>query len=232
MKENDIRPQVLFEKYIELGKKDIENFFSNAKLIPIKCPACDTYSQFVFCKFGFNYEECQKCKTLYVSPRPEKQAFNNYYSDSESSKFWANEFYKETEKARRKKISKPKAKLVSKKIAILKNIKFIVDIGGGYGIFIEEFKKINNKINTLIIEPSTQLAKICKKKNLNVICDFFEDIDPDKLPKSKTLYTSFELFEHLHDPELFLKVLFRSMKKDDIFLFTTLNGMGIDIQVL
>ena len=31
---------------------------------------------------------------------------------------------------------------------------------------------------------------------------------------------------------LFLEILFKSMKKGDIFLLTTLNGMGVDIQVL
>ena len=93
MKENDIRPQLLFERYIELGKNDIKKFFYGSKLKKIKCPACNSEGRFVFYKFGFNYEECQNCKTLYLSPRPNKKAFDKYYSDSESSKFWANEFY-------------------------------------------------------------------------------------------------------------------------------------------
>ena len=100
---------------------------------------------------------------MFVNPRPKKEAFDNYYSNSESSKFWANEFYKETEKERRIKIWKPKAQLVTKKIKNL-NIKSVGDIGGGYGIFIEEFQKINPKISTLIIEPSQQLAQVCRNK--------------------------------------------------------------------
>lgn len=232
MKEIEIRPQNLFDKYIKLGKKDIQKYFSTTKLIPITCPACSHKGTFAFSKFSFHYDECSKCKTLYVNPRPEKTAFDNYYSNSESSKFWANEFYKITEKSRRNKIWQPKAKYISKKLKELGNIRSIVDIGGGYGIFIEEFKKLNNTVTPLIIEPSNQLAQICKRKKIPVICDFFENIDPKSLPQNKTLYTSFELFEHLHNPRLFLQKLFDTIKKNDIFLFTTLNGMGIDIQVL
>ncbi len=232
MKENEIRPEILFAKYIELGKKDIEIFFTNVELLPINCPACGEIGNFVFNKFRFNYEECNACKTLYVSPRPKKEAFDKYYSDSDSSEFWANEFYKETEVKRREKIWKPKAALVSKKIDIIKDVKCLVDIGGGYGTFVEELKKINKGIDILIIEPSQRLAQICIEKKLTVICDFFENVNTMDLPNLKTVYTSFELFEHLHNPELFLQNLYNSMKKDDIFLFTTLNGMGVDIQVL
>jgi 2-polyprenyl-3-methyl-5-hydroxy-6-metoxy-1,4-benzoquinol methylase len=231
MKENDVRPKKLFEKYIELEKKDIDIFFKNTELVPLLCPACNKKANFSFNKFGFNYDECNFCKTLFVNPRPKKEAFDNYYSNSESSKFWANEFYKETEKERRIKIWKPKAQLVTKKIKNL-NIKSVVDIGGGYGIFIEEFQKINPKISTLIIEPSQQLAQVCRNKNIKVISKFFEDIDISELPKDKTLFVSFELFEHLHNPRVFLENLYSSMKQDDIFLFTTLNGLGLDIQVL
>lgn len=232
MKENDIRPKALFEKYLELGKKDIDTFFTGVELTPIQCPACGENGDFVFHKFKFNYEQCPHCKTLYISPRPKKEAFDNYYSNSESSSFWANEFYKVTEEQRRKKIWQPKALLVSKKLSLLKEIDHLVDIGGGYGIFIEEFIKINKNIKTLIIEPSQDLAKACINKGLNVKCDFFENIDSKDLPSTKTMYTSFELFEHLHDPSLFLSLLLAAMKENDVFLFTTLNGMGVDIQAL
>ena len=45
-------------------------------------------------------------------------------------------------------------------------------------------------------------------------------------------FVSFELFEHLHDPGRFLNTVFRLMSKGDIFIFTTLSGTGLDIQIL
>jgi hypothetical protein len=59
-----------------------------------------------------------------------------------------------------------------------------------------------------------------------------EDLHPDELPDGRKCFVSFELFEHLYDPELFLQNVYSGMQKDDLFIFTTLSGMGIDIQIL
>ncbi|CUU85374.1 Uncharacterised protein [Campylobacter hyointestinalis] len=98
-------------------------------------------------------------------------------------------------------------------------------------MFIEEFLKLCN-INHLIIEPSRYLSQICREKNLNVLEKFLEDVNIKDLPKENKVFVSFELFEHLHDPKLFLEILFQLLNKNDSFIFTTLNGMGLDIQVL
>ena len=45
-------------------------------------------------------------------------------------------------------------------------------------------------------------------------------------------FVSFELFEHLHSPEEFLLHLNSLMHPNDLFIFTTLSGTGLDIQVL
>jgi hypothetical protein len=109
--------------------------------------------------------------------------------------------------------------------------KYIIDIGGGYGVFDEELQKIL-EIETIIIEPSVHLAEICRKKGLPVVEKFMEEIMLCDLPEGRKCYVSFELFEHLHDPNFFLQTVFNNMKSDDIFIFTTLSGMGIDIQLL
>ena len=130
---------------------------------------------------------------------------------------------------------KPKAKLVKEIIDKYSNeknkIESIIDIGGGYGVFIEEFLKIK-KINSLIIEPSIHLSAICRSKGINVLEKFIEEVEINDLPTTKSCYVSFELFEHVHDPYDFLKSIYVKMKKGDLFVFTTLSGMGIDIQIL
>ena len=50
--------------------------------------------------------------------------------------------------------------------------------------------------------------------------------------KLKKTFVSFELFEHLHDPKIFLEILNDLMDSGDSFIFTTLSGMGVDIQTL
>jgi hypothetical protein len=87
-------------------------------------------------------------------------------------------------------------------------------------------------IKPIIIEPSFHLAKVCRDKGMLVIEKFMEDITPEELPNGPKCFVSFELFEHLHDPAIFLQTVFDTMSKGDLFIFTTLSGMGIDIQVL
>lgn len=231
MKEHDIRPQKIFDEYLRLAEEDTQTFFADTPRGELPCPACRTAGEHVFEKNGFSYAECQKCLTLYVNPRPEWGAFERYYTDSPSTRYWATTFYKETEKARREKIWKPKAELIKDKIARFADVREIVDIGGGYGTFAEEIRRITG-FNVTIVEPSKHLAEVCRRKGFKVIEKFLENIDRGDMGDSKRCFVSFELFEHLYDPGDFLKCLNKLMNNGDLFVFTTLNGTGVDIRVL
>jgi len=232
VKEEEIRPNELFDTLLNLIVEDVDTYFSDAKYTNVNCPACNCKGIFVFSKNKFDFDECSYCKTFYVNPRPDKKSLNRYYTESKSTKFWATTFYKATEKNRREKIWKPKAQLIYDKIIQYgKETQTIIDIGGGYGIFIEEFNKISS-LTHLIIEPSHDLAQICRNKKLVVVEKFLEDLDVTDLYEGSKTFVSFELFEHLLSPKLFLEILHKVMNINDIFIFTTLNGMGVDIQSL
>jgi len=231
MKEHDIRPQKIFEEYLRLAEEDTKTFFADAPRKATACPACQTAGKHVFKKNGFDYAECPQCLTLYVDPRPEWTAFERYYTDSPSTRYWATTFYKETEKARREKIWKPKAELIKENIARFSKAKEIVDIGGGYGTFAEEISRIT-KLDVTVVEPSKLLAEVCRRKGFKVIEKFLENLDRGDIGNGKRCFVSFELFEHLYDPGDFLKRLGELMNDDDLFIFTTLSGTGVDIRVL
>jgi hypothetical protein len=232
MKEEEIRPEKLFDELLRLSKEDIDIYFSDVEYKRINCPACNQKGEFIFNKDGFNYEECRSCKTIYVSPRPTREAFDRYYTASKSTKFWATTFYKATEKNRREKLWKPKAKLIFDKIKqFLKNTEIIVDIGGGYGIFMEEFLKLMS-LKHYIVEPSKYLAGVCRRKGLHVIEKFLEQVKKNDFKDGVKTFVSFELFEHLYSPGSFLDALNKIMESGEIFIFTTLSGIGLDIQTL
>lgn len=231
MKESEIRPQEIFNEYLRLAEIDVETYFSHASYYKISCPACGEQGDFAFRKKGFDYDVCGNCHTLYVSPRPEKEAFDRYYTDSPSTEYWATTFYKSTEEARREKLWKPKAQLIKSTLERYTSVEHIIDIGGGYGVFDEEIMRIMD-IKPLVIEPSVHLAEICRQKGFPVIEKFLEEISASDLPQGKKCFVSFELFEHLHDPAAFLATLKTVVNRGDIFIFTTLSGMGVDIQTL
>ena len=234
MKEEDIRPVKIFDEYLELAKTDTQNYFADSEKENINCPACGRKGDYVFSKNNFKYDECSYCFTLYVNPRPTSAALDRYYTEAPSVEFWATTFYKETAEARRQHLWKPKAHQI---VSIVNNnnknddIYTVIDIGGGYGIFAEEIQKIA-QCDTIVIEPGPKLAEICRSKNIKVIQKFLNKVNLDELPDSKKVFTSFELFEHLHCPKDFLKDVHNIMSKGDIFIFTTLSGTGADISIL
>jgi len=235
MKEEEIRPKAIFKKYLELAKEDALTFFSNKDDFEyIPCPACEIDDADIqFEKDGFVYVLCMNCGTLYANPRPRIETIQQFYKDSKSTKYWAEHFYKDTEEHRRVKIFKPKALSISRFIKdnFKRQPEVFVDIGAGYGAFMEEMKKLNITKKIIAIEPSDDLAEICRKKGFQVI----------QLPLEKTgsilsnmvsVATSFELFEHLQNPKQFLNGVKEILTDRGYFILTTLNIEGFDLQVL
>jgi 2-polyprenyl-3-methyl-5-hydroxy-6-metoxy-1,4-benzoquinol methylase len=232
VKEEEIRPQGIFDEYLRLAKDDTRTYFEKAECQAVKCPACDGKGTPAFTKHGFDYELCANCQSLFVSPRPVAEAFMKYYTESPSTKFWATTFYKETADARREKIWKPKARLVRDTLERYGAAGHaMVDIGGGYGLFAEEVRNLCAK-TPIVIEPGPHLADACREKSLPVVQKFLEQVVPEDLPSGPKVFLSFELFEHLHDPAAFLVRLKALMAPGDLFIFTTLSGCGVDIQAL
>lgn len=232
MKEAEIRPQDLFNRYLELSRQDVERFFNDrSAFLPVDCPACGNARQLPgFEKFGFSYVLCATCGTLYLSPRPAADRLAEYYREAESVRFWSTHFYRETAEARREKIFRPRARLVGELLAEPQMDAVFVDIGSGYGIFLKEIERLG-KFHTIVgIEPNPELADICRQSGFEVIQKPIEAVQEGKVKAS--FATAFEVLEHVFDPLDFLKAARRLLKPKGTLLFTTLTVSGFDIQVL
>jgi len=175
LKEEEIRPQKIFDEYLRLAELDTQTFFNGVEYHDIQCPACGSKGERAFNKCGFDYSSCPDCSTLYVSPRPESGAFKRYYTEAPSVKYWATTFYKITAGARREKLWKPKAKMLHSIIIQYAKGAKVVDVGGGYGIFAEEMQELTGASVT-VIEPSPYLAESCRERKIPVIEKFLEDV--------------------------------------------------------
>lgn len=230
MKEDEIRKRDVLNRYLELVKIDSEVIFQDKSTFQsLPCPACgsDRYDS-QFDKSGFCYVQCGACDTLFVNPRPTYKNLMQIYTDSPSTKFWVEDFFLPMAEARREKIFKPRAEYITKKFPQLSRGD-IGDIGAGFGIFSEELKKIWMDANIVAIEPSVDMAMICRNKGLTVLESTMENVDP--LCHQFDLLTAFELFEHLHDPVVFAEKACKLLKPGGYLYLTTLNGLGFDIQL-
>ncbi len=230
MKESDIRNQEVLDKYLAMVEEDVKKLFDRDKFEDIPCPLCGSEDYTAeFEKAGFKYVTCKRCGTLFANPRPTQEQLDLFYSKSDSTRFWVEDFFMPFAEARREKIFMPRAKGFADEFPDFRD-KRIGDIGAGFGLFLEELKKIWPESNLCAIEPSVDMVKICKEKGLEVVPKMFEDMT-DEDGKFDFL-CSFELFEHLNKPKIFLEKANSALEMGGYLLLTTLNGKGFDIQLL
>ena len=229
MKESDIRNREIHNRYLELVRADADRFFQDrSSFTAVPCPACGSAeSSGQFEKQGFTYQECAACETLYNSPRPPFAGLAAFYGESPSTRFWVNEFFMPMVEPRREKIFRPRAEFIGNRFPDLAQAR-IGDIGAGFGIFLEELGKLWPQADIRAIEPSVDMAEIIRKKGFPVIQAMVEEVPP--ADGGFDLLTSFELFEHLHDPGAFLLKVHGLLKPEGCLFMTTLNGLGFDIQ--
>ena len=232
MKEQDIRPQELLERYVELSAQDAKKYFSNVERRDVPCVACGAKNAIhQFSKYGFDYAICNKCDTLYQTPRPSPDAFEQFYCDSESSNYWANVFFPAVAEIRREKIVKPKVEDLSSlcdKIGL--EVNNIIDIGAGYGVFLDEWRKRNPGTNMVAVEPSCSLANECRKKKLHVVESMAEQVSG--YDDFADLVICFEVLEHVYNPLDFLNTLKHMARPGGYVFISTLCIDGFDLQIL
>ena len=233
MKEAEIRPQELFNRYLELSRQDVNRFFgAGSARVDTPCPACASPLQdSSFVKQGFRYVLCGDCGSLYASPRPPEELLSDFYIGAESVRFWSTHFYKETADARRVKMFRPRAAL-AREVATTHGAgrDRLVDVGSGYGIFLDEVRKLDCFDSLVGIEPNPDLAKVCRELGFQVIEKRVETIADGDCEAD--LATSFEVLEHVYDPLAFLVAMRNLLTPGGLMILTTLTVTGFDIQVL
>ena len=232
MKETDIRPEALINRYFELCARDTESCFRGVTRAPIACVACGGSAAIAqFEKNGFGYAECQHCGTLFQSPRPPIAAFESFYRESESSRYWAEVFFPAVAEVRREKIFRPRVERLAalcaqERIAVQR----LVDVGAGYGILLDEWRRRHPKVEAVAIEPSASLAQECRKKGFEVVEEIVENVKGHD--ETADLLTCFEVLEHVYDPLEFVHSLKRLVRPGGHVFVSTLCIDGFDLQVL
>jgi hypothetical protein len=150
--------------------QDAEKYFSNDFRKKLPCVACgSTKTVCDFEKYNFTYDLCSECGTLYQTPRPSIDTFELFYHHSNSSKYWAEVFFPSVAEKRREQIFQPRAERLTttcKEIDL--GVTKIIDVGAGYGIFLDEWKKLNPESEVIAVEPMSSLANECRRKGFSV----------------------------------------------------------------
>lgn len=230
LSENEIRPKELMEEQRSYYLKDIEKLISKKNEFKrVNCPACGCNTSLtVYEKFGFTYEACKACKTVYTDPRPTPCMLEEYYSHSENYQFWAKHIFPATELTRKEKVFQPR---VNEIIRICKENNMInpslLEVGAGFGTFCELAEKSEFFSSVTAVEPVPELAEICRKKGIEVLEKPIESVS--EIGLAIDIVVSFEVLEHLFDPKEFIAKCFRVLRPGGLLLITCPNGFGFDI---
>lgn len=231
MQETDIRPTELFQTYLRLCEEDSKTFFADVSTKAIDCPACGCQdSKESFVKWTFGYSVCSRCATLFQTPRSDLGAFQKFYTSSRSSDYWTTTFFPAVAEARREKLFRHKANdIFSLAEGMPISPKTVIDVGAGFGILLEEMRKIQPDKHYIALEPNSEMANICRANGLEVIEAFAEQTGTNV---KGDIVIALEVLEHVHSPLDFCKSIHGMLTSKGRALFTTLTCSGFDIQLL
>jgi len=181
--------------FMSFGKMPIANGFLKKK---------DFKNEYFFnMEVGFSKEI--SLFQLNSHPKPKMMFNKNYPFFTGSSKGMVNHFKKYSEWIKKK---------------YLKNKKILIEIGSNDGTFLSNFKK--NKIFTLGIEPSNNVAKLSKKNGINTKNFFFNYQNVKKMKKfhKKTdLICAANAICHIPDMPDLIKGIDCLLDKKGLFIF-------------
>lgn len=170
-------------------------------------------------RMHFRLVKCTNCGLIFSNPILERHKIDNLYKKSSFSYTDESKYLKKTyrfylEKALRN-LDKSKLKLL--------------DIGCGNGFFLEEARNFGIK-SIFGVEPSKAAVEQAPKdlrKNIK------NDILKPNLFKNNffDVICCFHTLDHITNPNSFLKVCFKLLKKDGIILFVVHNTDGLSVKL-
>lgn len=231
---DEIRPDALKRGQIEAYERDLARLRERLpEFVVVACPACEgRESQPAFQKYGLQFQRCQRCRTLYMSPRPTPAIMAAYYNQSENYKYWAEHIFPASEPARRDKIHRPMLQHVvaaCDRYGVAR--KLLVEVGPGFGTFAALASESGTFECVVAIERTPEMAAACRKRGVTVIEQAVEDVSLAELGQADVV-VSFEVIEHLFDPKAYLQAAARLLRSGGLLLLTCPNGEGFDTATL
>lgn len=111
------------------------------------------------------------------------------------------------------------------------NVRRLIDVGAGFGIFLDEWAKKFPKTKVIAIEPSASLADECRNKKIEVVQSIVEEVK-DTYQGIADLVVCFEVLEHVHEPVNFIKKLKSLARPGGLIFVSTLCCDGFDLRML
>ena len=225
--ELQLRPKQEFAQYLKLLEAETKERFPATSLQPVtQCPACQSKA-FTrgFAKWGFAYNSCEDCGTVYASLAPSAESLQNFYSTSKALQYWAKHVLPATSTERREHLSRLRIDWILSFLDLSEGDKrSFLDFGTRDPAFWREVAQVKSLNPRSAFQPLIQSTDQATAFGFKVL---------DRLPEgTNQLATAFEVLETSSDPADILKDLNQALCPKGYLFITTRAGSGFDMQVL
>lgn len=232
-----IRPERLDKIQDELHLEDIKELKKRFRnLVQVNCVACDSQDYHpVYEKLGYTYNRCNKCDSLFVSPRLSKEGLSYFFKNARSMNFRVKYFYKAVAKERKKSILIPRWKRIKKALSDLGisfPIESVLEIGASVGLFASIVLERKEVINFDAIEPSEESAEILRNIGVRDVYIGTESDYVGKLPPIYDVIFCHGVLEHPFSPSEFLLNLKTFIKPGGLLVLCSPGASGVDSLLL
>ncbi|HXX74273.1 MAG TPA: class I SAM-dependent methyltransferase [Nitrospiraceae bacterium] len=233
LSEKELCPDELLAGQEAAFQRDIARLHArSAEFVTVPCPACGEGRDVpAFAKFGFQFQACPKCRTIYMSPRPSEALMADYYAHSENYAYWAKHIFPASEASRREKIHKPWLERVvgyCDRFDIPRGT--LVEVGPGFGTFAAVVTESGRFQRVLAVEPTPELAAACRERGVAVIERRIEEVTDEV--EGIDVLVAFEVIEHLFEPRRFIARCAKLLPPGGLLVVSCPNGLGFDIALL
>ena len=177
------------------------------------CPLCKSKSALKNTRYEYNYYYCKICATLFLRPKPNKKQLDKYYKES---------FQYSAGGTNERPMRERAHKILKKLVSLNPRGSKLLDIGSGYGYFLDDAGKIGLKVTG--IEPNSSLAsdsinKLIKSLHNKTFEQFF-------LRNSRSKYdfiTLIHVIEHVSNPKKIIQMACQLLSLHGILYIETPN---------
>jgi Zn-finger nucleic acid-binding protein len=113
-RETDIRPADLEAGKLDALNADLERLTKRKhEFVKVACPACGAdEGVFELEKYGFKFDKCPQCRTVYMNPRATPEILADFYGQSALYEYWNRHIFPASRSVRMEKIFRPRAQRI------------------------------------------------------------------------------------------------------------------------
>lgn len=225
--EAEIRPPSLLSELKRLSVQDARKFFGDpSKLVEVPNPATGSHAaSFAFEKDGFRYNLASECGSVFVSPRPTKEALADYYQRSDASAYRVRHYSKETAEARRRHLLRSHANWMGRLFDEYGSTRtrVYVDMGTSSPAIFDEVRRLELFDKLYSFDPLPGIEDECKARGVEIVRGPIENA---------SVVTAFQQLESQFSPLEMVETARGMLDAGGMFFMTTRTISGFDLQVL